>query len=348
LVKIDILGSYYAGGPVKHGRVRYKIAHGPTSFAMLGFDNYSFGFQGEERGGQVLESGEAVLDEAGRLAIEFPLDQELLGGRRGLKVSATVIDFDGRAAGADKLYQAEPDFLVGLGPHPEEVVSGSVMTMPLVVLDKSGQRVKRGLVEAQLLQQSGAYLRKRNEAGDVYWEHQSFFRKLLSSTQNLENGEAQFKFDFPYGGRFLVAATYRDEEGRAFTSATAFEVRGDFLWDAYYNKDKPFEAMPVAADREAYKPGDKARIFFQPQRPVAAALVTLEQDGILDYRVVDGKGGTQGFDLGIKEAYAPNVFVSVLGLCPRGAFPSLAGRYDDEAPAFLFGTVNLSDRKSVV
>ncbi|MBW1712995.1 MAG: hypothetical protein JRJ59_07600, partial [Deltaproteobacteria bacterium] len=344
LVRIKMAGSYYAGGPIKHGRVRWNIYHSPTEYSVLGYEEFSFGWADQDTG-QLLESGESVLDEAGQLTIEFPLDRAILSGRRGLKVVATVIDFDGRAASTGQSFQIEPDYLVGLGPHPGQIQAGVEQNLKIIVVDSQAQRLQRGSLKAQVLQDGGAYVRKRNQAGDVYWDYQELMRKIWSTDLELEDGEASFKFDFTWGGRYLVAVTFEDQEGRAFTSAAVFNVVGDSLWDAYHNRDKPFETLMLSADKEAYQPGDKATIFFQPQRPVSCYLVTLEQDGLLEHRLVQAKPGSHRLEIPIDEAHAPNVYLSVLGLSPRGSFPALPTRYDDEAPGFLFGTLNLSVRQ---
>jgi len=344
LVRINLAGLYFAGGPVKHGRVRYRISPARTSFSAPGFDGYTFGYQGGEEG-LLLESGEAVLDEHGRLSLEFPLEEGFLTGRQGLQVTASVIDFDGRTSSASGTFQLDPDYLVGLGPRPDRIRAGVTQKVDLVVLDSAGRRLRRGAVEARVMQESGAYIRKRNQAGDVYWEYQPTWRNLWSQELTLSGGRAEFSFDFTWGGAYLVEATFRDDQGRAFTSAAMLEVEGDIHWEAYWNREKPFESLALVADREIYAPGQTARIFFQPLKNVSRYLVTLEQDRILEHRVVEARAGAQSLEIPIKAGHAPNLFVSVLGVTPRGRFPGLATSYDLEAPSFIFGTVNLPVRQ---
>ncbi len=52
---------------------------------------------------------------------------------------------------------------------------------------------------------------KRNEQGDLYWDGQEIWRKTVSSDLTLEKGTATFRFNFAWGGRYLVAFTYTDE-----------------------------------------------------------------------------------------------------------------------------------------
>ena len=82
-VKIGITGAYYAGGPVKHGQVRWKVHKAKTSYKVPGYDNFVFGYSREEPG-ELIESGQAILDEKGRTEVEFPLDRQILSGESGL------------------------------------------------------------------------------------------------------------------------------------------------------------------------------------------------------------------------------------------------------------------------
>jgi uncharacterized protein YfaS (alpha-2-macroglobulin family) len=115
-VRVKISGSYYAGGPVKNGQVRWKIYHTRTSYQVPGQNEFSFGCAGEEKG-EMLEGGQAVLDQKGEVSLEFPLDRQVLSGRNGLLVIATVVDFDGQPATATKSFQVEPP---GTGQGPPE------------------------------------------------------------------------------------------------------------------------------------------------------------------------------------------------------------------------------------
>ena len=85
--------------------------------------------------------------------------------------------------------------------------------------------------------------------------------------------------------------------------------------------------------------------MVSPRRPVSRYLITLEQNGVLEHFVLAAPAGLQLLEIPIKAEYAPNVYVSILGLTARGEFPAYASRYDSEAPDFFWGTLNLPVRK---
>ncbi|MDI6852259.1 MAG: alpha-2-macroglobulin family protein [Deltaproteobacteria bacterium] len=338
-VKIVISGGYYVGGVVKHGQVRWKIHQSRTEYQVPGYDGYTFGCDGKEQG-ELIESGQAILDEKGQAAVEFPLDKNLVSGRQGLYVVATVVDFDGRAATAAKQFQADPEFLVGISRHPEKIQMGEPQNLKIVVVDGQGRKVRRGSLQIEVLQESWTYVAKRNDQGDLYWDDATIWKKALAADVPLKRGEGVFRFDCAQGGRYLLAFVYKDDKGRTFTSSTPYKVAWEYRVDE--KRSRPYELLGLWADRSAYKPGDTADITLSPKTPISWYLVTVERDGILDYQVVQGGQESKTLPLAIKGDYPPNVYVSVLGLTPRGDFPVHTGRYDSEAPGFVWGTLNLA------
>ncbi len=339
-LRLKVAGRYYAGGPVKHGRVRWQVRAAGTDYTLSGFDDYTFGSPSPGQG-EVLESGESILDERGRLEVDFPLEASVIQGRRGLEVSATVVDFDGRAAFGRQTYQARPEILIGLARHPKEIKAGQGQSLDVIAVKADGERIYAGVIQAEVLQESGVYVRKRNEAGDVYWNYETVWRRVFAADLPIKWGRATFEFDFAWGGHYCLSFTFRDEEGWAFSSATDYLITGDFYWDQYYDRDKPYESLPLSADKEAYRPGQTALIRLSPPEEMARCLVTVEREGVLDYRVLQPEGRRGEVKIDIEPRFAPNVYVSVLALKPRRGFPVHTGRYDEEAPGFYFGTINL-------
>ncbi len=345
-VRIIISGSYYAGGPVKNGQVKWKIHQTKTSFQVPGQENFTFGCTGEEKG-ELLEGGQGVLDQKGRVEIEFPLDRQVLTGQQGLLVVATVVDFDGRPATATKTLQVEPDYLVGISLHPDRTKANQLQILRVHLARPDGKLVKQGKIQVEIMEQRWGYVAKRNDQGDVFWQDQEVWRRNRTAELNLENGLATYRFEFAHGGRYQVAFAYQDDKGRRFISSTAYEVSGNVFWDTEPQKGRPFPALVLGSDQKAYKPGQTARLTISPPRNVAYYLVTVEQNGVLQHQVLPGKQELQSLELPIKKQFAPNVNVSVLGLTPRGNFPVLPGRYDTEAPGFVWGNLNLPVRLEV-
>jgi uncharacterized protein YfaS (alpha-2-macroglobulin family) len=347
-VRITITGAYYAGGQVKHGQVRWRIQKAPTNYQVKGFDSYSFGYPADERRYReevLIESGQAILDAQGKAVVEFPLDRQLLAGRQGITVVATVVDFDGRAAATSKDFQVEPDFLVGISGHPGTVQLGEEHELKVVVVDKQGKKVTQGTVRAEVLERSWSYVAKRNEQGDVYWEDESTWRRSFANDLSLKEGQAPFKFDCAQPGEYLLAFTYTDAQGKSFSSASF--VKTSYEHSRREKQEQVYQPLSLWADRSAYKPGETANLEISPKGPIAYYLVTLEREGLLSHQVIAGGKGTKTLPLLMKAEYGPNVYVSVLGVTPRGDFPVRPGSYDIEAPSFVWGNLNIPVLKDV-
>ncbi len=142
-VKISLTGSYYAGGPVKHGQVRWKIFQAKTSYQVPGHDDFTFGYGGDDQG-ELIESGQTILDEQGRAELEFPLDRPVMDGQHGLSVVATVVDFDGRAATDTKVFQVTPEKLVGISRHPDTARADEEQVLKVLVTKPDGKTISKG------------------------------------------------------------------------------------------------------------------------------------------------------------------------------------------------------------
>ena len=261
-----------------------------------------------------------------------------MAGESGYLVIATVVDFDGRAASNSKNYQVEPDYLVGLSSHPEEVPAEEEQVLKVVAVTKDGKKITKGQIRAEVLEKSYAYVAKRNEQGDVYWSDQETWRKTYATDLPLEKGEATFRFDFGWYGRYLVAFTYTDDRGRSFASATTYQVDpAAVLMKSAKARKKPIRSCLWPRTGRPMSRARRPKSAFRPKRPVSCYLVTLEQKGLLQHRVVKAQKDLKDLEIPIQAEYAPNVYVSVLALTPRGEFPVFAGRYDTEAPGFYLG-----------
>jgi uncharacterized protein YfaS (alpha-2-macroglobulin family) len=344
LLVCNISGVYYAGGPVKHGKVRWKASYRGTDFSIKDYKNYTFGSVIEEPI-DIIESGEAMLDEKGKLSVTFPLSKEVASGLYSVEVSATVVDFDGRASTDSATYQEEPDYKVGISSHEASVRSGEMQVFKAIVVDKAGKRLKSGDLRVDVLREDWIYVRKRNDQGAIYWEDKRAYRKDHSSAIKIRNSEAVFDFDFANGGNYLIKITYKAEDGKEYSSGTAYAVEGYYYRYGYKDRNRNFERLAVSAERKEYSPGETIKVLIYPQKPLASVLMTIERRGVLEYRNLGPVNGKKYVDIPVENKHAPNVYISFLGTVARKDFPMYTAQFDDKAPDFLFGVVNVEIKK---
>lgn len=346
LLTCSIAGVYYAGGPVKHGKLRWKAYYTSTNFKRKEHSDYLFG-NAVESGPELLESGESILDDKGKLTVTIPLSKEVVSGAYGIEVVATVVDFDGRASTETAVYQEEPEYLLGISSHDVFVKAGDSQVLKVIVIDKNGRRVENGVVTVDVMRKEYLYVRKRNESGGVYWEDKEVYRKQLSASLNIEKAAAAFDFDFTYGGKYILKFTYKAKDAVEYTSSTRYDVEGFFYGYEYENRGRNFEKLSVFSEKKEYAPGDKIKIFVNPHKPLSSLLMTVERKGILQYSNIELKAGQKFVEIPVDKTFEPNVYISFLGVASRRDFPVYNGQFDDEAPAFLFGVVNVDVKKAL-
>ncbi|MBM3301254.1 MAG: hypothetical protein FJY85_15035, partial [Deltaproteobacteria bacterium] len=156
---VEVQGLYYTGGPVKHGRVRWKATLVPVTTTVKGLEAYFFG--NEDQQTRFLESGETVLDSHGKLKMAIPLDARLLTGINGVEISATVVDVDGEPATEVYTYNPKQRYLIGIQSHPSQVQAGYATSLKVLVVEPDGKRLSSGIVSASIMRSDDYEYEKR-------------------------------------------------------------------------------------------------------------------------------------------------------------------------------------------
>ncbi|MBN2384381.1 hypothetical protein JXQ70_16000 [bacterium] len=334
---LSIEGKYFAGSPVKHGQVRWKVYYAGTAFDRPDYKKYTFGHPGQMQK-ELLESGEALLDEKGTTTVRVPLSQYVLAGMYALEVTAAVIDFDGRVASTTELFQEKPLYLVGFEQHDLQVNAEEEQGLTMIVLDSKNKQIKTGSLEVECFQKGWSYTRKRNKYGDYYWESLYTWRRVYSQTIRIVERKATFEFDFAWGGEYLIQASYT-RDGQRYTSGTLYNVWGDYYSYEAETGLTAYDPIRISTDQLKYKAGDTMSLAGKSRSRLSHVLITFEREDILHYQVIPWT--KKPFEYTIEPTFAPNIYVSMIGTIPRGEFPVYNGAYDSGSPSFAFGTKNI-------
>jgi uncharacterized protein YfaS (alpha-2-macroglobulin family) len=341
----DISGQYYTGGPVKHGKVRWKATLVPAVNKVKEWDAFFFGNESDTT--QFLESGESMLDSQGKLSVSIPLDSRLLTGIYGVNISATVLDVDGEPATEVTTYNPLPNLLVGVSDHPTQVQTGYSAPLRLVVIDREGKSLKSGTLEVGILKQDYYYTEKRDDQGNVSESWEEGWVKTLSTQVSLTDGQAVFQPEFNEGGNYMLSFTYADNLGK-YSTQIVFKVGWQEYdtWARENLKTGPRTGREVllSLNKKEYKVGETLSAQFSVPRPVKQCLVTVEKSGILEYRVVNVNGTNGSFQLATTKEFQPNAYISVFAPAGRAGFPVYSSQVDSDIPMIYFGYTNVSVR----
>lgn len=347
-LSVEVKGMYYAGGPVKNGRVRWRIELVPAGDTMKGHEGFFFGNDDEKR--LFLESGEAVLDGDGRLMLSVPLDPKLLTGIYAVEVGATIMDIDGEPATEVEKYSPKPQFLVGIEEHPRRVQVGYASPVKILVVDDSGKAVASGKIDAAMMERKYFPVEKRDSQGNLNSLWEEGWVRTIGSKLELTQGHATFNVQLNDPGEYLLQATY-ESEGKKYTSQKTFRVG----WEDYdrwirqtrENEVRTSDEIMVSSSKRDYRVGETVKIRFQTPRPVKHCLVALEKADILEYRVLDVRATKDGYQFKAESSHQPNVFFSVIAPSGRDAFPVYANQTDSALPKVYYGYADVGVRSDL-
>ena len=341
ILQCNISGRYYAGGPVKHGRVRWKVYLAPTRYQRKDYPGYIFGNFLTART-EMLESGEAMLDERGTISINIPMNREVLQGVYGIEVVATVVDIDGRAYTDSAVFQEKPAYPVGISrPSKTKLSTDETQRLKIIVLDRKGRTLKRGNVKVQVMKMTWTYVRKRNKQGDLYWQWKQLWKKDSEVLLPIKDSMAVFEFDFRFSGDYLLKFIYQDREGHYSVSSIKYTVNGGQYYSRTRERARNFEKLNLLPEKTTYRPGETIRIYLRPPRGVSSVLMTIERDDILESRIVHLRPSQKYIELKAREQYIPNIYVGLLATTPRTDFPVYTTQYDRGSPSLFYGVVNI-------
>ena len=273
-----------------------------TNFQKKEYPDYVFGnaVTGDI---ELIESGESMLDEKGKVLVTIPVDKAVVSGLYGVEIAATVVDFDGRASTETALYQEEPEYVIGISSYENAIKAGDPQVLKVIVIDKSGKRLEKGMVDVTVLRGESTYVRKRNDEGNVYWDYKNVLRKQLSSSLNIEDSIAVFDFDFIYGGNYLLKFSFKGRDGKEYISSAAFNVEGYFYGYEYESRERNFEKLSAVPERKGYAAGETIRIFINPHKELSSLLMTIERDGILRYKNINLSPGQKYIDIPVEKDF---------------------------------------------
>lgn len=339
--------AYYAGGTLKHAKVRWRAALVPVAATRAEEPGFRFGDDGEEE--FLLESGETFTDERGEARVALPLERDQFDGLRGVRVSATAVDIDGRAATGVETFKPAPRFAVGIADPPANLSSGDTCTFRAIVLDETGKRIPAGKLRVAVQRTDWFYALKRSDNGEVTYSWDEYWVDQQDGEAELVDGVAAYRITASTSGSWRVRFAYGDG---AETSAAQARFTVDWAGSDNFEDESGVTRQDVMKaqqlvlfpSRRAARPGDEVTVELHARRPVSHCLVTVERDGILSARVLPAGGRDFAFPVKIDAAHRPNVFVGVIALAPRLRYPVHGYQTDAEAPAAFFGVERIEVR----
>ncbi len=324
-----VAAKYLSGGALRGRPVQWNVTASSFTFDPPQLDQYTFSdydnpwicyecwyWRANRPPPATVFSGAGQTDERGELILSLPITTELrdsagqlISGPVSLSIEANVTGADNQViAGRSSVVAHPASFYLGIALSQYVVRATEPITADFVAVNWQGEALPNTSFEALL------YRREWKNSYDEAtgrWSSETI-DTLITRTQAVVNarGEAQVTLAAPEAGAYRIVARGVDAAGRVAQSSRFVWVTGSesVSW-LRENNDR----VNLIADRNAYAPGDTARILIpSPFEGEHYALVTVERGHILKHEVIRVAGSSQVYELPMPAQYAPNVYVSVV------------------------------------
>ena len=256
------------------------------------------------------ENGQAEFEAESRAAWRPPAALQLVQ-------QATVLETGGRAvtAYASSLLDPYP-FYVGLKAAWEGAVrAGATQRVAVVEVLPDGSPVTDAKpLLLTLSRVTWNSVLRRNSSGRYEWKSERQVVEIRTDTLAVGGEARDWAFAVDGAGDYMLVAA--DPASGASTRIEFHAGSADPEWLAW-SREKPGR-VELAWDKEAYRPGETARL--QVRAPFAGpALLTVETDRVREARTVTLEKNTAEFEMPVMADYAPNAYCSLTLIRPAAA-----------------------------
>ncbi|MCW5802873.1 MAG: hypothetical protein KIT31_10845 [Deltaproteobacteria bacterium] len=342
----ELGATYLFGSPASSAKVEWGLRKRSHALHFDGFDEYTFSPDprawwsswrwryGRDDYGEMVSDGKGTTDANGKLRIsarDTAVDLDARGPVDYI-LSANVTDTADQTMGKSTIVTAHKTSLY-LGLFANEFVQavGMPFGVNLVALTPEGKRTK---AKAKL-----SFIRQVASCAWNSHGHRSYQKcdttEKVALTRDVEIAAAGSHTERIYPnepGEYVVKIEGKDGDGNAVAAASQIWVIGK--GEAFWSGDEG-DRMTLVASKTSYQVGDTARLVAQANLVKPTALVTVERDGVIEASVKRLASASEGVELKIADAWAPNVYASVSLVSGR------QGPGDKNRPQFKMGLVEL-------
>ena len=220
------------------------------------------------------------------------------------------------------------------------VASRNVIAAQVAVVDVHGQAVPNAAVQVDIWQRKFYSYRKRLIGGFYAYEHVDETRQLGALCQGTTNTQGLLLCEAnpPADGNLIVQASLLSNGSLVAAAHQDVWVPGARQWWFDVQDHDRIDLLP---ERRHYEPGETARLQVRMPFREATALITTEREGVLDGFVAPLSGQEPIIEVPVQEAFAPNMFISVLAVRGRVSGVQPTAMVDLGRPAFKLGVAEI-------
>ena len=301
-VVVDVNVKYYFGKSVKDSKVDYEIEYTQIYKYMKEQNEYSW-FYGDyiesRRYGYrhyyppiQLKSGETKTDNYGNCKIIFK--PKNLKYTAAYTIKVLVTDKSRRqVTGSSRVKIANSEFRIQIKTDKYIYKPGDI-----AIINYKGKDIN-----GELYPFKGQLSIKR-----ISWTNNKTKEKVIlnKDISTDEKGLGFFNFKITENGYYEYKIISKDSLGNRIITSRSFRVRDKNYSDNYISLE-----LEATLDKDLYYAGDTATLIIDSPFKKTSTLVTLEQEEILAYKVINIKQNSELMNFNIDNKYAPGVFLDL-------------------------------------
>lgn len=217
--------------------------------------------------------------------------------------------------------------------------AGRKLAPSIVVLAPDGKPVAGARVRVEAFRRRWFSHRKRLVGGFYAYDFRGETRRIGPVCEGATgaDGKLPCEADATEQGQLVLEATVTDPAGREASASTEVWVGGEDSGFEVSSDDR----IDLVPEKQAYEPGETARLQVRMPFREATALVTVQREGVGEARVVHLTAEDPVIEVPVRGEHAPNVFVSVLVVRGRVGDVQPTATLDLGRPAFRLGIAEL-------
>jgi len=329
-MEISVSGKMLYGAPAAGLKVTSEIVLTPEEFMPKGFGSFSFSIPGKEASMKRVALGDSLLSDSGTTKLRHVIDRgHRPPGRLSAQVWTTVTEAGGRAVSSSVEAKVHPyRRFVGIRTELDGYArTGESVSADIVVVQPDGSATMSDSIKVTFARLVFNSMLKKLPDGSYRFISERTEEPIDYLWLAVGPDGATVSFTPVDYGRYRIAA---QETIDGHAAAVEFFATG---WGRVpWSLEKP-DRLQLDLDQPAYSPGALAKL--QVRAPFSGRLLlTVENQTIQDYIVLDLPENTGEIELPVKRDYAPNVYISATLIRP-------ASKIGKGTPARAYGMIPL-------
>ncbi len=301
-IEMTAAAKYYAGGGLPGAAITWAAKLTPASFSPAGWSGYTFDPPAKRSERRYDYRDSHAIDEVRQTTLKSDSSAQIAYGIPALfenrpsllAVDATVTDVDRMSirASSRQILVHPSTYYVGLRAQPK-----SEDTLEAIVTDIDGNPVAGVPIAIDIEGVLGTE-RYRDDATITDTQHCAVTSAATAVTCVWQRRDLKFAY----------AATAHVADARGRTNASMYAIP----WWTPDDRD-----LSIVPDRQAYRPGDVAKLEIKSKVFPAIAVVTFARQGVIAQRRVELASAATTVELPIAPSYIENIEVIVERLAKR-------------------------------